>query len=70
MALRILLQDRISKLFLKNDNEWTSKIEDAREFQQVVDAADYVHAQNMANADVLMRFDDPKYDVRISPQIA
>jgi hypothetical protein len=67
MALRILLQDRESHLYFKCDEEWTPEIKQARDFGQVLNAATFVRENKLANADVLICFDDPGYDVRITP---
>ncbi|MDB6066113.1 MAG: hypothetical protein JWR26_2321 [Pedosphaera sp.] len=63
--MKIILQHRTSRLFLSGRNDWTSDVKDARNFQQIVSAIDFVSAGRLTNLDVLMHFGDPRYDVRL-----
>lgn len=65
LIMRIILQNRKSRLYYKGANEWTSHIKDASDFQRVVKAFDYVYKSRLPSMDVVMHFGDPVYDVRL-----
>jgi hypothetical protein len=64
--MRIFLQDRQSRLYLKSGSEWTAAMNKAASFRMVVSALDYALAVKAPHLDVLMHFGDPKYDVRLN----
>jgi hypothetical protein len=66
MTMRIILQNRQSRLYYKYGSEWTAEIDKATDFHQVVFAIDYARSVLACNLDVLMCFGDPKYDVRLN----
>jgi hypothetical protein len=63
--MRIILQDRESLLYLKTADEWTTDIDLATDFQQLVQAIEFVRTSKLPNLDAIMWFGDPKYDVRV-----
>ncbi len=63
--MRIILQDRESLLYFKGNNEWTPDIDKAADFQQLVQAIEFVRTSKLPNLDAVMWFGDPKYDVRV-----
>jgi hypothetical protein len=65
LTMRILLQNRKSRLYYKGADEWTSHIKDASDFQRVVKAFDYAYKSRLPSIDVVMHFGDPVYDVRL-----
>jgi hypothetical protein len=66
MIMRIILQNRQSRLYYKCGSEWTAEIDKAMDFHQVVFAIDYARSVLACNLDVLMYFGNPKYDVRLN----
>jgi hypothetical protein len=63
--VRIILQNRKSRLYFKAANEWTAHIQEASDFQRVVKAFDFVHKSKLPDIDAVMHFGDPAYDVRL-----
>jgi hypothetical protein len=63
--MRILLQNRNSLLYVESANNWTSDVERATDFQQMMRALDFVWQTNLINLDILMVFGDPGMDIRI-----
>ena len=61
----IILQDRETSLYFKSANEWTSDIEQANDFRQLILAIDFVRTARLPNLDVILHFENPKYDVRL-----
>ncbi|MDB6111866.1 MAG: hypothetical protein JWR69_3616 [Pedosphaera sp.] len=65
MSLRILLLHRKSLLYLKGISDWTPNTREARDFNDVGQAFNFVRAAKLAELDILMHFEDPKYDIRL-----
>lgn len=66
MTTRVVIQDRQSRLYLKGADEWTPEINEAEDFEQIVEAIDFLRLARLPHIDVLMHFEDPKYDVRLT----
>jgi hypothetical protein len=63
--LKILLQDRDSRLYLQALQQWTSKREEALDFQNSARASGFVLQERIPNIDIILSFPDSQYDVRI-----
>jgi hypothetical protein len=63
--LKILLQDRDSRLYLQAAQQWTSNREEALDFQNSARASGFVLQGRLPNIDIILSFPDSKYDVRI-----
>lgn len=63
--LKILLQDRDSRLYLQAVQQWTSNREEALDFQNSARASGFVLQERIPNIDIILSFADSKYDVRI-----
>ncbi|HEX4644186.1 MAG TPA: hypothetical protein VH598_01105 [Verrucomicrobiae bacterium] len=64
--MRVVIQDRKSRLYFKGTSEWIAEINEAEDFEQIVKAIDFLRQTRLPHIDVLMHFDDPKYDVRLT----
>jgi hypothetical protein len=63
---KIVLQNRDSLLYLKSESQWTSLLEEARQFEHIADASAFARKTKLPVLDIVMSFGDPKYDVRLS----
>jgi hypothetical protein len=64
-AVRIVLQDRNSLLYVKKKGEWTPRIKEARDFRHCHTAFAFAHRTGLPKLDAVMTFGDPKYDLRV-----
>lgn len=64
-ALRILLQDRQSRLYFRGSEEWTQNREEALNFQHSAKASGFVLQGRLPNMDIILGFTDARNDVRI-----
>lgn len=62
---KIVLQNRLSLLYLKESGEWTPDLSEAVDFTHVMDASSFAHRSEPGNLDIVMTFGDPRYDVRL-----
>ncbi|EEF57744.1 hypothetical protein [Pedosphaera parvula] len=63
--LKILLQDRQSRLYLQKAHQWTSSRDEAMDFQHSAKASGFVLQSKIPNMDIILSFPDSKYDLRI-----
>jgi hypothetical protein len=66
IPLRVLLQNRNSRLYLKITNEWTPDIKEAEVFRGVVQAIQFASRSRLPSMDVIMYFGNPRYDFRLN----
>jgi len=64
-TVRMLIQDRESRLYFKKPNDWTADLAEAADFKEIIAAVDAARDTGRQTLDILMSFGDPKYDVRI-----
>jgi len=64
-VLRILLQDRQSRLYFRGSEEWTQNRDEALNFQHSAKASGFVLQARLPNMDIILGFTDAKSDVRI-----
>jgi len=65
-TMRVLLQDRQSRLYFGGLEQWTPDIARATNFEQLLSAIEFVRQNKQAHLDILMTFGEPRYDVRIA----
>jgi hypothetical protein len=65
-TMRVILQNRRTRLYFRGSNEWTPDIAQAANFEQVIAALEFVRQSKHAHLDILMSFGEPRYDVRIT----
>jgi hypothetical protein len=66
MAMRVLVQNGDTGLFLKSDKLWTNQAVEARDFGSSLDAIQQVIDLHLRNPDIVLSFGDPKLDLKIS----
>lgn len=63
--MRILIQDPIGKGYFDGQN-WDGELDQAREFESVAQAENYCHEQNFSRVQIVVKFKDPRQDIRYS----
>jgi hypothetical protein len=66
MAMKVLLKNRDTGLFLKGETLWTNKPVEARDFGSCCDALNGAHNNGVRNAELVLTFGDPSLDIKIS----
>jgi hypothetical protein len=61
----VVLRSRVSHLYFLVEGQWTSDIKAARNFQQVLAAAEFVRKTKLGQLDLVLHFGDPKYDITL-----
>jgi hypothetical protein len=61
---RVILQNRTSLHYFRSGNDWTENFYDAYDFGQLIIALDFARTAKLSNLDILLCFDNPKYDLR------
>jgi hypothetical protein len=66
MAMKVLVKNRDTGLFLKGETLWTNKPVEARDFHSCPYAMEDVHRMGLTNAELVLSFGDPAFDINIS----
>lgn len=61
--MRILIQDPVSKGYF-NGAAWDAGLDEAREFDSVAQAESFCLENNVTRALIVVKFNDPKQDIR------
>ncbi len=64
-GMRVLLQDRSSKLYFKWEDEWVLDSRMAADFTNTSHALHSAVRHRHLPLDIVLKFDDPCYDLRI-----
>lgn len=64
--MRVLLRNADSGLFYAGSAEWTSDPADALDFEETDRALDAVCNDKLSGVQILMRFDDPVYEIPLT----
>jgi hypothetical protein len=65
LPLKILLQDRKSRLYFRGTEQWTQHREEALNFQHSAKASGFVLQGRLPNMDIILGFTDARSDLRI-----
>lgn len=63
--MRILIQDPVGKGYFDGIN-WDSELDKARDFESVAQAESFCHEQNVTRALIVVKYNDPRQDIRYS----
>lgn len=63
--VKILIQDQSTRLYFTEFNGWSSELEHAQDFKHVAGAVRHVVRTGLGAVDVLMHFENSRYDVRL-----
>ena len=66
--MKVLLRNRDTGLFLKGKILWTYYATEARDFLSCLNAMEQMRGMDLANAELILSFGDPRLDIRISPR--
>ncbi len=61
-TMKILLQHARNKLYFRRMNVWTSSPNEAFDFQHSSRAAEFAQRHDLADAQLLVKFDDEEWD--------
>lgn len=61
--MKVVLQHKLSMLYLGNDGSWTANPMDARDFGASLKAMDFLESRHMEDVNVVLKFDNTKYDI-------
>ena len=65
--MRIVIQHATKELYLKGSNEWVKHETEARAFKSSLEAIDFCLAHNVKQVFIVLKFDDPQYDIHLRP---
>ena len=61
--MTIVIQNCKTHLYLHRNGDWTEDPNAAADFESSVLARSYIQTHHLAQAQIVMRFGDPRYDV-------
>jgi hypothetical protein len=64
--MRVLLRQTTTGHFFQAINEWTPSREEAMVFRHGGEAVYLVHQLKLQHVEILLAFDDPRYDIHLS----
>ena len=67
--MKVLLQEAVSGLYLTEASQWTPDPSLGRDFGNVVVALEATRKHRQRALDVILKFQDQKYDIRLPAQV-
>ena len=61
--MKVVLQDKLSRLYLNEDGDWTADPTDAQDFGASLKAMEFVHVHKLTHAHVVLKFSETRYDI-------
>jgi hypothetical protein len=61
--MKVVLQNKLSRFYFGNDGRWTADHSKARDFGTSLKAMDFLQANKVEQAQVVLKFQDTKYDI-------
>jgi hypothetical protein len=65
--MRVLVQNTKTHLYLGQADSWTSDLDQAVNFENTLKAFDFLGVSHMRDAQIIMKFEDGQYDIRLNP---
>ncbi|MDB6126021.1 MAG: hypothetical protein JWQ71_5014 [Pedosphaera sp.] len=65
--MRVLVQDTKTQLYLGRAASWTPDFNQAVNFEHTLKAFNYLGVSQMKDAQIVMKFEDGQYDIRLNP---
>jgi hypothetical protein len=66
-SMKIIIQHAVKQLYLKSSDAWVKDEGDARVFKNSLEAIDFCMAHNVKQVFIVLKFDDPHYDIHLRP---
>ena len=66
--MRVLLKDE-KGYYYKSEEEWTSSADSAVDFKRTFAAIEFARDKGLDNAEVVLWFDNPEYDISLPVQL-
>ncbi len=64
-GMRVLLRDLKTGLYFQEAAQWTAEAQQAQSFKHSAEAMDFARKQRVANAEVVLAFDEPSFSVAL-----
>lgn len=61
--MKVFIQNKSTKMFLRDGRRWTSNPEKARDFGTSLKAIDFLQQFKAEQTHIILKFDDPRYDI-------
>jgi len=65
--MKIVIQHATKELFLKGPDRWVKDVADASVFKSSLEAIDFCLAHKVKQVFIVLKFDDPQYDIHLRP---
>ncbi len=60
--MRVVLRNPQTGLFFRNTDDWTDRLDGARDFAQTATALFFAEEQKLLGLEILLTFDNPEHD--------
>ena len=67
LSMKIVIQHAAKELYLRSPDEWVKDETHARVFKSSLEAIDFCMAHNIKQVFIVLKFDDPQYDIQLRP---
>jgi hypothetical protein len=64
--MKVLVQKREATLYFGTAESWTSNAADALDFQNTLRALDFLETSRIGDAQIVLKFEDERYDIRLN----
>jgi hypothetical protein len=68
--MKVLIQNRETKEYLTWTGAWTASRDEAMDLCTSTQALEYCNARGLYNMEIILAFEDPNYDMRITGPLA
>ena len=65
--MKVVLQERATELYFQGEGRWVKDASQAFNFGNSLEAIDYCVARQISGVEIVLRFADPRYDIRLAP---
>jgi hypothetical protein len=65
--MKVVLQQRATELYYQGEGQWVKEASQAFNFGNSLEAIDYCATRQISGVEIVLRFADPRYDIRLAP---
>ena len=65
--MKVVLQQRATELYFEGEGRWVKDAGQAFNFRNSLEAIDYCVERQISGVEIVLRFADPRYDIRLAP---
>ena len=66
-SMKVVLQQRATELYYQGEGRWVKDASQAFNFGNSLEAIDYCVTRQISGVEIVLRFADPRYDIRLAP---